>query len=217
MCTDTSTGEERLRGEVAAAWHRDRTATDFAAAESSAHEAQVRVWNGSDAYGQSAVARNWYARLYLARWRQRLAETAKSAATRMGSGASVEAIGRRRLRRRHRRFRWRLASVRARRGILPSLVQVRGSGHSIAKGDDWHGLSRIDQPRKRKGRSCRPAVCALTRLCAACRLRHRAHPSSSSLPLVLRNARVCRGGQRELATRGQVPAPQRAKPAAASD
>ena len=91
VCTDTSTGEERLRGEVAAAWHRDRTATDFAAAESSAHEAQVRVWNGSDAYGQSAVARNWYARLYLARWRQRLAETAKSAATRMGSGASVEA------------------------------------------------------------------------------------------------------------------------------
>ena len=78
--------EERLQGEVAVAWHRDRTATDAAAAESSAHGSQARVWNGTDAYGQPAAARNWYAKLCLAKWRQRMAEAAGAAAKRLEGG-----------------------------------------------------------------------------------------------------------------------------------
>ena len=79
-------GEEQLRGEVAVAWHRDRTATDAADAESPAHGPQARVWNGTDAYGQPSAARNWYAKLCLARWRQRVAKAARDAAQRLEGG-----------------------------------------------------------------------------------------------------------------------------------
>ena len=71
VCTDTSAGEERLSEAAEAAWHRDRTVEAAVPATGArACSGSLRVWNGTDSYGKLSVARNWYAKLQLARWRR---------------------------------------------------------------------------------------------------------------------------------------------------
>lgn len=157
----------------------------------------------------------WYARLYLARWRGNAWPRRPSPRRRAWKAARRVKIGRRRLRRRRRRTRWRLASARARRGISPFLCRCAEAG-ILAKGDDWHGLS--NGPAARTERQELPAGCV--RIDEALR---GVPPAAQGAPfelIVTPRSKKRKGvprGQRALATRGQVPAPQRAKPVAASD
>lgn len=182
------------------AWHRDRTATDAADAESPAHGPQARVWNGTDAYGQPSAARNWYAKLCLARWRQRVAKAARDAAQRLEGVAILVGSGRRQTQRRQGHTRRRLPTALARREISLSCADARKRAFLLT------GTTvtdcRMGRPCHRRSRSYRPAASALSRLCAANRPRRRARPSSSTSLPGLRNARIGQGGERVLVTRG---------------
>ena len=182
------------------AWHRDRTATDAADAESPAHGPQARVWNGI--------------LTHMASLRQRATGMQNCALPGGGNAwprppgtqhsawkvAILVGSGRRQTQRRQGHTRRRLPTALARREISLSCADARKRAFLLT------GTTvtdcRMGRPCHRRSRSYRPAASALSRLCAANRPRRRARPSSSTSLPGLRNARIGQGGERVLVTRG---------------